>query len=129
MITQPQLIEAVRYVADTEPEFVYTREGVWTCTYRPSSPNHCGCIVGEALVHLGVPVALLEQLDQRAYTYSDAAWGAAGTALILQAVVAPEALFSKWVKQVQYYQDQGRSWGMAVRMADEKAEAEGWVLA
>jgi hypothetical protein len=127
VITRSQLIEAIRYIADTDPDYIYAHMDVLTCTYLPSQGNRCGCLIGEALLYLGVPRALLEQRDQRARAGVGMAWGTENTALVLQAVVERDALFSQWLQHVQQRQDQGWPWFQTVLRADEKAKAEGWV--
>lgn len=129
MITQSQLIEAVRCIAGTKPDYIY-RASSGRCTYRPNINNpDCGCIVGEALLHLGVPVKRLERIDQRCVDYDPVAWGTTGPKAILADLFEPDALDSRWVASVQFYQDQGHPWAAAIRRADEKAAAKGWVAA
>ena len=53
-----QIVEKVRAYAEAYPDFVYTpdtrRNIVGACTYAPNEPNPCGCIVGAALVAVGL---------------------------------------------------------------------------
>lgn len=94
--------------------------GELTCEYTPNALNpDCGCIVGEALRWLGVPIHILELLDSQ----SLGSWGVFASALddVLRDHVAPGAVRSDWVSRVQHYQDEGHSWAQAVALADQDA--------
>lgn len=120
MITLKQLIEAIRQVAATEPDFVYSSGGDQrTCEYTPNDRNRCGCIVGEALVLLGVAPKRLHNLDMLGYV-DNVTWGAPRTVAELSDLVTAEALTSSWVRLVQEYQDNGSDWAGAVNRADER---------
>ncbi len=120
MITLKQLIEAIRQVAATEPDFVYdNNDDQSSCDYTPNARNRCGCIVGEALMLLGVSRERLRAVDLLGWN-TNVSWGMAVIIDELEDLVAPEALNSSWVRQVQSAQDDGHSWGDAVADADER---------
>lgn len=124
MITLSQLIERIRIVAATEPDFVYPPI---VCTYLPNEMAHCGCIVGEALADLGVDRALLQIIDHLAPQGIPVNWAARPVIAVLGDVVERDALLSLWVSRVQNLQDEGVSWGDAIKTADLDAAMNGWV--
>lgn len=124
MIDESRLIEAIRSVAATEPDLIYPGSRVNICRYRPSKNSHCGCLVGEALFELEVPILLIEELDEQ---QADVTWGQTAVARILAGELTEAALNSPWVKVVQLEQDTGVAWGEAVAIADAMAHREGWV--
>lgn len=130
MITRAQLIEWIRKVAATEPDFVYdTNQGRQSCTYLSNCYNAGGCIVGEALANLGLPHQLLQALDALGRQGINVAWGAQDTVELLTGHVEPLALTSEWVMHVQVMQDGEYAWADAVREADEEGRRQDWVLA
>ncbi len=123
MITEQQLIEAIRQVAATEPDRIYyTDWGGPTCNYLPNRKNTCGCIVGEALSLLGIPREKLEALDALGATLPGSAWGSRATQSELAGLLTLEALESPWVCMVQQKQDAHYTWAHAVEYADRHEE-------
>src|SRR5688500_4678844 len=124
MIDEAQLIEAIRYVAATEPDRIYAvadpHGHSLACNYRPNQNNPCGCIVGEALAFLGVPAELLAELDLLQQRTVPAAWRAPALASVLDDRLTTAALKSGWVALVQAGQDTGLRWADAVRAADDR---------
>lgn len=127
MITESQLIERIRIVAATEPDFVYQCAGA--CNYLPNQHNCCGCIVGEALIDLGVDRSLLQVLDDWAPQGIAVSWGSNPVLSLFNGILEPKALVSPWVRRVQAAQDDYQTWGEAIRNADECADDLGWVKA
>lgn len=120
MITLNQLVDAVRQVAATEPDYIYDNgDDSSTCEYTPNDRNRCGCIVGEALRLLGVSRERLRALDLLGYT-ENVSWGAPRAVDELSDLLTTEALTSSWVRLVQEYQDAGSDWSGAVNRADER---------
>lgn len=125
MITLSRLIDVIRQIAATEPNFIYNGA---VCSYTPNSRNRCGCIVGEALVLLGVPYEILTMLDADAARYIPTQWAATATKAVLAGLLTAEALDSEWVACVQRLQDSGQSWGDAIAHADLVGAANGWEI-
>jgi len=119
MITLNQLVEAIRQVAATEPDFIYDGDGNDSCNYAPNASNRCGCIVGEALHLLGVPRERLRALDLIGHETA-IGWGCPQVARELGDLVEPAALDSDWVQCVQVEQDKGSAWADAVLTADQQ---------
>jgi hypothetical protein len=119
VITEKELIDAIRQVAATEPDRVYkTDSSQSACSYLPNALNPCGCIVGEALALLGVPREVLSQADRLGMTALGSEWGSPRLAEILEEYVTTEALESPWVCAVQEAQDLHEPWDAAVEGAD-----------
>lgn len=127
MITEAQLIERIRIVAATEPDFVYDNNR-GSCTYLPSGNVTCGCLVGEALLDLGIDRGLLQIVDDWAEQGISVNWGSDPLVDLLGKETQFEhaALVSPWVKQAQIAQDGDQSWGEAIVTADRVAAENGW---
>lgn len=107
VITFAELEAEVRRLAAERPDYVYpAADGGENCFYQDEGKPRC--IFGEAL---GILDVLVPQGETKAIDYLLADLGVATTAEQLG-----------WAGQVQYYQDRGRSWGSAVRYADEDDE-------
>jgi hypothetical protein len=114
VILEQDLVEAVREQAKMYPDRVYQAGPAGVCTYLPSEHNpDFGCIVGEALLWLGVPRELVTEMN------TSGGWARRADRIrpTLGNLVAEAALRSTWVAQVQQYQDEGKTWAEAVRMA------------
>jgi hypothetical protein len=115
MILEQDLVEAVREQAKMYPDRVYQSGPAGVCTYLAGEHNpDFGCIVGEALLWLGVPRELITEMN------TCGGWEHKADRIrpTLGNLVAEAALRSTWVAQVQQYQDEGETWAKAVRMAD-----------
>jgi hypothetical protein len=123
MITKDALVEAMRAQATAHPNRTYNR-GHHSCLYAPSREVPHGCIVGEALQALGVPVDTLRRVDALSAN-SETAWEAPGGQVrtVLESIVADEAIADEWISKVQEYQDLGYSWSEAVARTDRLARA------
>lgn len=119
MITEVQLIAAIRQIAARAPHRVYNTGGsASNCSYLPNELNSCGCIVGEGLIELGIERALLDVIDQELAPIGPVGWGSDPVIDVLSNSVRPDALNSEWVSQVQAGQDSRLPWGAAVAAAD-----------
>jgi hypothetical protein len=125
VITEAQLIAAIRKVAADNPDVTYDRgPDDALCEYRPNARNPLGCAVGAALTSLGVPDEALQELDGAGD--ESTAWRTGGPRLALGKFVQDKALASGWVSAFQMWQDQGKSWRAAALRADVVAEDNGW---
>lgn len=128
LITEERLILTIRIVGATEPDRIYNSVSVdldgFGCSYRPNMANKCGCIVGEALIELGVPAEVLQRLDD---SRASTAWTEETAVRLLTPYLELQALKSPWVFCVQQQQDQRQTWGQAIILADQQAAEEGWL--
>jgi hypothetical protein len=117
-ISDEALVAEVRRLAAESPDFVYRRPG----RDRASGPE-CfyvhktedgeqvgGCLIGQALINLGVPIDEVAELDTLDI-------GGAEDVLPQFGIHTHEAVWAGWV---QHYQDTGDRWGVAVMKADER---------
>ena len=111
MITQAKLtaadiVLAVRMVAAEAPEgWAYCRRGTYgPCRYAPDELNPEGCLVGAALRRCGVTLRPEWDGPPESVGYS-------------LGVPDDEESF-RWLREVQYRQDRGEPWRMAVASAD-----------
>jgi hypothetical protein len=125
LISEAQLIGAIRRVAAENPEYVYEGD---RCTYRPNKDNDCGCLIGEALTRLGVQDGVLASIDKMPVGVATTLWGAEEVQTALRPYLTPEALNSLWVYHVQRWQDGGSTWGEAIVLADQTGRVHGWVI-
>lgn len=131
MIEESALIRQIRTVTATQPDFVYNNTpdtalagiAYRRLSYRPNENNRCGCGVGEALIELGVPAEVLQELDR---CPQPTGWAAPAAQRALQDWVTREGLVSAWVQAFQEYQDMGLSWSEATGRADTLAQKCGW---
>lgn len=120
LITEEQLQDAIRAQAAEMPDFRYTTDsGSMTCYYYADDNNPRGCIVGAALVSLGVPTAILPDLVGWA--------GHLTNRRFLADLLTEEAITSQWVQVVQWAQDRGKTWGEAVAAAEDP-DSEQWAV-
>lgn len=115
-ITAEQVWEEIEKLAAESPDYVYPRaerpldlpeDDPWlTCRYVHHAEDGSktgGCIVGQALIRLGVPVERLEKLEGRP------------ASLVLSALSIDRTnARAEMVQIVQQKQDQGATWGEAV---------------
>lgn len=121
-ITDETLIAEIMKLAAESPDFVYeapahmTREYEYTteCFYVHTDPdgddakNAPGCIVGQALHRLGVPLSVLEQYEHVG----------AGT-LVSEITPNVGAVGESFARRAQLNQDEGKTWRDAVDHATE----------
>ncbi|MGW1739993.1 hypothetical protein ACWCPQ_14405 [Nocardia sp. NPDC001965] len=111
-ITDQTLVAEVRRLAAENPNFVYQKpEGSIFCVYveQDSDGNKVGsCILGQAMINLGVPAEKLV-----------GSGGFAGLALDLLDMEISEKV-RWWAVAVQGKQDKEIPWGRAVEIADEE---------
>lgn len=110
-ITLPQIVNEIRRLAAETPDFIYKAQGA--CVYVEKMADHSyrkSCIVGHALVNLGVDPATLDVPP------------CSSTHLLVERlrIVGPQSprLRIEWIWEVQFCQDLCMSWGRAVEAAD-----------
>lgn len=110
-ITLEQIQGAVRGIAAENPGHRYVPpavngDGDVQCVYLDPDTREGSCIIGHALLKLGVDADTLEQFDIGYLTALDLpVWG--------------DERARVWADCVQSYQDTGTPWGEAVKAADE----------
>lgn len=122
MFRELQLADVIRRIAESEPDHVYTMiPGQLACAYVPvEGQPYESCIVGRALIRLGVPENWLE--DRNLFTYRQIR----GRLIRDGYMSAPLAekydprSSGYWIGLVQSEQDRLKSWGTAVASADEE---------
>lgn len=110
-----RLEQKVREIAASNPEYVYGKrypERLLSCTYADTGDS-CACLIGLALVALGVPNGELAQVDRRQGLDS------ASIGAVLEHLGSTED--STWLNDVQGSQDGRVPWGSAVERADAAA--------
>ena len=116
--TVADVIEQVRALAAERPEFVYrstsTDDGDHpSCSYVTGADGQ-GCIIGQALMRLGVEEERLADLE-------DSIPGGMGAdTLLFRLLGRGYAEGEMWISAVQASQDTGIPWGKAVKIADER---------
>lgn len=123
MITIDDLIDKVREIASDEPDFRYRTEGSvgGFCSYLGpiNGGEGSGCIIGRALVGLGVDMGGIRGLEKVYHTP-----GPIGELLYEQVVDVDfdeDKDYSKviWLDLVQNRQDAGDTWSASVKYAEE----------
>lgn len=122
-ITVNRVIEEVRKIANERPDFVYADQPLSTptlqsnsCSYISASygiPEGEGCIVGQALQKLGISEDALQEHE---------GYIASGVLIRLDIHDQEESEHTpelEWLDTVQSEQDTKKSWGEAIRVADE----------
>lgn len=125
-VTTLDVVNEIKKLAAEMPDFVYVADpehkiGSTGCSYIYGGcnkyPEHCGCIVGQALKRLGIDVA--EQHED------------APASLVLRYLGLSDRVgrfvhgantmlrHSRWISVVQRQQDKGSSWSEAVEAADD----------
>jgi hypothetical protein len=113
-IPMTDLVAEIRRIAAESPNYVYQqvqRDGRSACEYVEYAGDQLigSCIVGRALVNLGVDPASLTFSND----FTPTAWG-----LLRDAGHNSLAGEIDWIQSVQAGQDQGWAWGEAVQHAD-----------
>ena len=120
----------VRELAEADPDYIYGDINKEGCMYRPDPLHPHGCIIGYAVRELGcTKLDEIEPGDQISIGFLvRQAWG-----VDRRGALPNEAnLISDWLDYVQDYQDEGQSWGEALRLADsvdeelEELEEHAW---
>jgi hypothetical protein len=125
--TLDDVVAKVREVAAERPTYVYdngTGGELSSCFYRHGADrSEPGCIVGQALDRLGYVVP--EDLEGRdSYTILNEALGTHFESWESPANPAG----AKWIRGVQFQQDAGKPWGVAVEYADAYTLAYGGMV-
>lgn len=117
MFTTTDIVNEVRRLAKAEPNFVYIdqegRDKDSPCGYTgmgPGTSQGRACIVGQALMNLGVPAeALVDSEDSVGVLLAE----------LEQVEYGPfDSTNEEWLTTVQGFQDEGTPWGEAVSSAD-----------
>lgn len=110
------VVAKVREIAAADPDFVYTPPtGTSRCVYVETNPDGSlcpSCIIGRALVALGVDLAELHASDRAGTTTL------AGV-MVVRFATDSDPVALRWLRHVQSSQDDGDRWSVAVRLADE----------
>jgi len=100
------IIKAVRDLAEKYPETIYPRHSVPYCKYTEGDCGPgSGCLIGQALQACGMKEKA-EWADAQGKT----------SVMLLGLEVSSDEL--AWLKDVQLYQDRGRTWKKAIDRAD-----------
>lgn len=114
-ITMTGVIREIRRIASEQPEHVYRppvacRIG---CSYVDSAnAPGTGCIVGQAVIALGLPVERLAEWENGHDETSS-------TIMLPAMDIGGSRAELRWIRRVQSEQDQGKAWGEAVAIADQ----------
>lgn len=105
-----EVISEIRKIASLNPETVYSRDifnpGEDPCRYIVDGKG--SCIVGRALVNLGITPERLNEFE-----------GTKARDVIFRlAVHTDHSNQTEWVDRVQFHQDANVPWGIAVEKAD-----------
>lgn len=110
-ITGADVVREVRALANQSPEFVYTIvDPRGSCLYVHED-GQGGCIVGQALMALGVSAMELGNHE-----------GDAAPSVIRDLGIEASLEEELWLDGVQTYQDDGETWSFAVRTTDMAME-------
>lgn len=109
--TLDDVISAVREKAESNPRTTYCGDGD-KCDYTRGrcSNGAVGCLFGQVLAELGVPVANLKRHD-------DAGGLDIGNVLEKMGIVM-DACEAEWCIHVQQHQDMGEPWAECIEWAD-----------
>lgn len=130
MIPIKQIVEQVREVAATRPNFVYTAQDIQDdtsneyagCGYagrERGSTKGVGCIVGQALQRLGLSKETLVAVEM------DSPRASIGSLIVegrLPGVepAGPDRHEVRWLSTVQSAQDMSNTWDAAVKIANDE---------
>lgn len=117
IITSAQVVAEVRSLAAESPRFVYMTpdDGAGAaCKYvqYDDEGNLAGCIVGQALLRLGLPAAEVQEYEGNP----------ASTVVYRLASSTDEDL--AWLDHVQEHQDSKNPWGESVEYADVEGDED-----
>lgn len=109
-----QVISEIRQIADKSPDIVYSRDifnpGDDPCRYIVDGKG--SCIVGRALVNLGVVPERLHEFEGMK----------ARDVLFRLSVDTDHSDQTEWINRIQFHQDASVPWGIAVEKADRYIE-------
>lgn len=112
-----KIISAIRLLAKARPDFVYQPESnghfAGACYYVRDGKG--SCIVGQALLELGLIDPSLEESPERNRLDAGALLPILGIELTDEQ--------KRWISDVQYWQDRRESWSTAIELADGKGAA------
>ena len=123
MTTTTDLINEVRSIAETYPDFEYNYQvpnhRIYNCSYFPDTVKGHPvrpCIIGQALINLRVPTRDLYELEA---TQDDTGISEQILTETLRIDIdSPEDV--DWLRTAQKRQDYGDTWSTAVNEADRK---------
>lgn len=125
------LVVEIRKVVEEDPEHVYHPINLGAgngCRYTKSAEGPDGCLVGQALMRLGVPRDYLEKIEEEDWrdiaelseAESDALPEGSGFPHVFGYLVAErdeaDEEIVKWISDVQEAQDTGSSWENATSL-------------
>ena len=112
-ITAKQILKTVKELAKENPDTVYVSpndEGLCFYTKGACSNGTEGCIIGQALVKLGVPKETLAELDEKSQDIT----GLLRNLDMVDLATFDDNDYLDELTKIQNRQDSGCSWGEAV---------------
>lgn len=107
LVPERDIVAAIRALAAENPNYVYEPDSSDGACRNLPSMSQPGCIVGQALLKVGVPWEVLKPYDTAAYSGIRPILGFSG-----------ESVAANWIRKVQYQQDDQKTWSVAVANAD-----------
>ena len=119
-ITDEEFVYAVHAIVESNPDFVYEPpqppgSSGWSARCLYAHGGAPSCLIGQALHRVGVPVYVLEDLDNLS---SDSGGTAAN---VMLNILSPKGISNgvrHWAGHVQALQDTGTPWGEALATAN-----------
>lgn len=111
------LVNAVRSLAEKSPDNIYMPAVRGEkCKYSSGQckDGSCGCIVGQGLAAIGLNPADFEDDNGRPPS----------AAKIVGDCSNVWSKPASWLRRVQYYQDQGKTWSRAIILADKQTASQ-----
>jgi hypothetical protein len=117
---EQELTDAIREIAEANPDHTYSMiPGQQACAYVPvEGQPYESCIVGRALVGLGVPERWLERRNSLTYRQIRGDLMRDGYLSAPRFAIESPVDLGYWIGLVQSDQDRLRPWGTAVANAD-----------
>lgn len=123
-IDPAQLKEQVRALAKEYPDRIYN-DGPDRCKYHLNNesatgdgPPEQGCGIGVGLQRLGVPLDMLKRMDD----IDESSFDSQAPEIFAERVgldIERDVEVLEWLGHFQYFQDGAKSWGEAVKEADD----------
>lgn len=108
MLNATDVVNEIRKVAAEQPDFIYNEGGLAECMYTKNTDGSPGgCIVGRALMRLGVEEEDLVESD-----------GQFASRVLSDLGISGDRFVMLWIAEVQEVQDGGKTWAEAVQSAD-----------